>query len=61
MEQEIEPYASEWDEAGGFPWELHEKACALGLFGFGIEERYGGLGFDDAFMRAASLIVRLTA
>lgn len=54
VQQEIEPHANEWDEAGTFPWELHEKACELGLFGFGIDERYGGLGFDDAFMRTAS-------
>ena len=54
VQQEIEPYANEWDEAGTFPWELHEKACELGIFGFGIDEQYGGLGFDDAFMRTAS-------
>jgi acyl-CoA dehydrogenase len=48
---EITPYANEWDEAGEIPWELHKKAGALGLFGFGIDEEYGGLGFDDCFMR----------
>jgi acyl-CoA dehydrogenase len=53
VQSEIEPYADEWDEAGSFPWAVHEKACALGLFGFGIDEAYGGLGFDDAFMRCA--------
>ena len=53
VQQEIEPHADAWDEAGTFPWEVHEKACALGIFGFGIEEQYGGLGFDDAFMRTA--------
>lgn len=51
VETEILPFADEWDEAGDFPWSLHEKAGALGLFGFGIPEEYGGLGFDDAFMR----------
>jgi acyl-CoA dehydrogenase len=50
--REILPHADDWDEAGQVPWELHRKAGALGLFGFGIDERYGGLGFDDAFMRA---------
>ncbi len=54
VKNEIEPFADAWDEAGTFPWEVHEKACALGLFGFGIAEQYGGLGFDDAFMRTAS-------
>ena len=47
IENEIEPYADEWDEAGRFPWQVHEKACELGLFGFGIDEVYGGVGFDD--------------
>lgn len=54
VRQEIEPHADEWDEAGTFPWAVHEQACELGLFGFGIDEAYGGLGFDDAFMRVAS-------
>jgi len=53
VETEIAPYADEWDEAGDFPWELHEKVGALGVFGFGVDEKYGGLGFDDCFMRAA--------
>lgn len=51
--QEITPYADGWDEAGAVPWELHEKLGALGVWGFGIAEEYGGLGFDDCFMRAA--------
>jgi acyl-CoA dehydrogenase len=48
---EIAPHVDEWDEAGEVPWELHQKAGDIGLFGFGIDERYGGLGFDDCFMR----------
>ena len=52
--ERIEPFADAWDEAGDFPWDLHEAAGALGLFGFGIEEAYEGLGFDDAFMRLDS-------
>ncbi len=54
IDDEIAPHADEWDEAGDFPWELHEKAGALGVFGIGIDEEYGGLGFDNAFMRAAA-------
>ncbi len=50
---EITPYADEWDEAGEIPWDLHEKIGALGVWGFAIDEEYGGLGFDDCFMRAA--------
>lgn len=48
---EITPYADAWDEAGEIPWELHRKAGALGVWGFGIDEKWGGLGFDDAFLR----------
>jgi len=51
IETEIRPYAYEWDEAGQVPWALHEKVGALGVWGFGIDEKYGGLGFDDPFMR----------
>ncbi len=54
IDDEIAPHADEWDEAGDFPWELHEKTGALGVFGIGIDEEYGGLGFDNAFMRAAA-------
>ncbi|MDP6351853.1 MAG: acyl-CoA dehydrogenase family protein, partial [Alphaproteobacteria bacterium] len=54
VENDIKPYVDDWDEAGETPWEIHEKAGEIGLFGFGIEERYGGLGFDDCFMRAAA-------
>ncbi|WP_136656619.1 acyl-CoA dehydrogenase family protein [Nitratireductor sp. XY-223] len=53
VDTEIKPFADEWDEAGAIPWDLHRKAGALGMFGFGIDEAYGGLGFDDCFMRAA--------
>ena len=51
LEAEIWPYVDEWDEAGEYPLEINEKVCELGVFGFGIDEKYGGLGFDDQFMR----------
>ena len=54
MESEIWPNVDEWDEEGSYPQEINEKVCQLGVFGFGIEEQYGGLGFDDQFMRKAS-------
>lgn len=50
---EITPNVDAWDEAGVVPAALHLKIGALGAFGFGVEERFGGLGFDDCFMRAA--------
>lgn len=52
VEEEIRPHADAWDEAGEIPWELHQKVGALGVFGFGIDQKYGGAGFDDCFMRA---------
>lgn len=52
VSSEVTPHADAWDEAGKVPWELHQKIGALGVWGFGIDEKYGGLGFDDAFMRA---------
>jgi len=51
--REIAPHANAWDEAGEIPWELHARVGALGVWGFGVDEAYGGLGFDDCFMRAA--------
>ncbi|MGJ8559853.1 MAG: acyl-CoA dehydrogenase family protein [Litorimonas sp.] len=51
MDKEIVPHAFEWDEAGHVPWAVHAKFGALGLWGFGIDEKYGGHGFDDPFMR----------
>jgi acyl-CoA dehydrogenase len=56
MTREIVPYAFEWDEAGHVPWEVHEKFANLGLWGFGIDEKYGGHGFDDPFMRVDAAV-----
>lgn len=56
VEKEVRPHAYEWDEAGSVPWSLHEKFGALGLWGFGIDEKYGGLGFDDPFMRCDAAV-----
>ena len=53
LESEIWPNVDAWDEAGGYPHEINEKICQLGVFGFNIPEEYGGLGFDDAHMRKA--------
>lgn len=53
VSKELTPFADSWDEAGAIPWEIHQKIGALNVWGFGIGEEYGGLGFDDAFMRAA--------
>ncbi len=44
---EITPHVNEWDEAGEFPRDLFRQVGALGLFGIGFDERYGGLGDHD--------------
>src|SRR2546423_12321046 len=43
---EIEPHASEWDRAHGFPQELLGKLAELGLMGVCVPEDYGGAGAD---------------
>src|ERR1700759_4824538 len=50
VENEIEPHAHEWDEAGEFPRELYVKAAAIGLLGLGFPEEYGGTQADQ-FMK----------
>ncbi|MEM9607191.1 MAG: acyl-CoA dehydrogenase family protein [Actinomycetota bacterium] len=50
-EKEITPHVHEWDLAGEVPRELYEKAGAIGLFGDGFDEEYGGHGQRDALMR----------
>ena len=53
----VAPHADAWDEAGDFPWDLHETAGALGLFGFGVGECFANpIGctpkqFADAYVR----------
>jgi acyl-CoA dehydrogenase len=47
VEQEIAPFASEWDEAEGFPRELYRKAAAIGLLGLGYPAEYGGTPCDQ--------------
>lgn len=51
--KEVTPFVDAWDEAGETPWPLHEKLGDLGVWGFGIDEKWGGLGFDDVFMRCS--------
>src|SRR5258705_10494240 len=47
VEKEIEPYAHEWDEAGGFPRQLYEKAAAIGVLGLGFSGEYGGTEVEN--------------
>jgi acyl-CoA dehydrogenase len=43
VEQDIAPYADQWDEQGEIPDALWHKAGDIGLFGVGFDEKYGGL------------------
>jgi acyl-CoA dehydrogenase len=54
VEKEIAPCAHEWDEAGGFPRLLYEKAAAIGLLGLGFPEEYGGVAADQFMKIVAS-------
>lgn len=51
FDTEVTPHIEKWEADHAVPWELHEQLGDMGVFGFGIPEEYGGLGFDDAFMR----------
>ena len=42
VEQEIEPYAEEWNEAALSPKEIWLKMGEMGLLGTAYEEKYGG-------------------
>ncbi|MEP3654739.1 MAG: acyl-CoA dehydrogenase family protein [Litorimonas sp.] len=46
VDKEIAPFVNEWDEAGAFPRELHQKAAAIGLNGITYPSEYGGFGED---------------
>lgn len=45
-QQEIAPFAEQWDDDGIFPRELFRKAGDLGLFGIRIDPQWGGSGMD---------------
>src|SRR5258708_9432675 len=52
--REIEPYASEWDEAGEFPRALYAKASEIGLLALGFPEEIGGVAADQFMKIVAS-------
>jgi len=55
VENEINPFIDEWEEAGIFPArELFKKAGDLGLLGLCKPEEYGGMGLDYSFSVAAA-------
>lgn len=52
--EHITPYVHEWEEAGTFPRELYRLAGDAGILGIGHQEKYGGVGESDVFMRVAA-------
>ncbi len=53
VRQEVLPHITGWEEAGGFPRELYQRAGALGLLGIGHPEHLGGSGEHDVFLKLA--------
>ncbi|WCL54128.1 acyl-CoA dehydrogenase family protein [Gimibacter soli] len=50
VEEEVNPYVDDWEEAGIFPaHELFKKMGNLGLLGISKPEEYGGLGLDYSY------------
>jgi len=45
-ENEIAPFAQQWDRDDEFPWETVNKMFDLGLMTVGIPAEYGGAGLD---------------
>ena len=52
--REIEPFATEWDEAGEFPRDLYEKASGIGLLQLGFPEEFGGVPADRFYLITAA-------
>lgn len=56
VDKEVLPYIHEWDEAGTYPPELHEKAYAAGIYAAMWPAEYGGTppkhvdGFHDLIL-----------
>jgi acyl-CoA dehydrogenase len=46
VEEQITPYAAQWDEAGEFPMQLRKQAASIGLLGLGFPEEVGGTACD---------------
>ncbi|MBE9505212.1 MAG: acyl-CoA dehydrogenase family protein [Chloroflexi bacterium] len=58
VSNEIEPYASAWDESDDFPYDTVKKMAELGLYSAGLPEEYGGTGDEVTFTIASEEISR---
>ena len=56
-ENELKPYAAEWDETSHFPIEVFRKAGEMGFMGMYTPESAGGLGMSR--LDAALIFERL--
>ncbi len=55
VENEINPFVDEWEQAGTFPMrELFKKLGALGLLGISKPETFGGMGLDYSYNLVAA-------
>lgn len=55
IEQEVNPYVDEWEDAGIFPaHELFKKMGNQGFLGVCKPEKYGGMGLDYSYSLAMS-------
>ncbi|MFT7185653.1 MAG: citronellyl-CoA dehydrogenase [Pseudohongiellaceae bacterium] len=55
VENEINPYVNEWEEAGAFPIrEIFKKMGDLGLLGISKPVEYGGMGLDYSYSIVAA-------
>lgn len=52
-QNEIAPYAAEWDRTGEFPSALYCKMAGQGLLGLPFPEKYGGAGSDAVSLALA--------
>ena len=46
--KEVTPVATRLEEEGTHPWAFAPPLAQMGLFGAGLDERYGGLGLNEA-------------
>lgn len=55
VENEINPFVNEWEEAGTFPMrEMFKKLGDLGLLGISKPEEFGGMGLDYSYSIVAA-------
>ena len=58
VDNEVAPYAAEWDENEVFPADTIKKMAKLGLCGLHLPEEYGGSGDDMTFVLACEELAR---